>query len=71
MTPRNRNGLGFVYYEMAFRSKRKEEDELTRYIHKHKQELRLKNLPTGEYLYTLPRRNPMVATVPLPSSLSN
>ena len=37
--------LGIVYYGVAFRSKRKEEDELTRYIRQRERELLFKGLP--------------------------
>ncbi len=37
--------LGIVCYGVAFRSKRKEEDELTRYIRQRERELLLKRLP--------------------------
>ena len=38
--------LGIVHYGVAFRSKRKEEDALTRYIRQRERELLLKGLPT-------------------------
>jgi len=38
--------LGIVHYGVAFRSERKEEDELTRYIRQRERELLLKGLPT-------------------------
>jgi len=38
--------FGIVYYGVAFRSKRKEEDELTRYIRQRERELLFKGLPT-------------------------
>ena len=37
--------FGIVYYGVAFRSKRKEEDELTRYIRQRERELLFKGLP--------------------------
>jgi len=37
---------GIVFYGVAFRGKRKEEDELTRYIRQRERELLLKGLPT-------------------------
>ena len=38
--------LGIVCYGVAFRSRRKEEDELTRYIRQRERELLFKGLPT-------------------------
>lgn len=38
--------LGIVCYGVAFRSKRREEDELTRYIRQRERELLLRGLPT-------------------------
>lgn len=37
--------MGIVFYGVAFRNKRKEEDELTRYIRQRERELLLKGLP--------------------------